>query len=316
MVATPFPSSDPIADRRASYAGALAQLGDLDAAIEVLEGAMQLVPHWAAGWFQLGEYLAQAGRTDEAAQAWERAIGADPADTLGAGLKRDLLLKTPIIEEMPAAFVETLFDQYAADFDRMLVDRLGYCGPAIVMEGLGQCGFTRAATAIDLGCGTGLMGAALRDKVDVLTGYDLSGGMLAEARAKRIYDRLEKRDIARLEIGQNRYDLIVAADVFIYLGALERIIGWCAGSLAPGGMLAFTLELGQQPVELRESRRFAHSSQYMEDLLRTAGFAGLRMQDCILRRDRGENVAGLAVVASAMPFRRDLEPDGEAEALA
>ncbi len=316
LASIPFPSPDPRADRRAEYAEALAGDGDIEAAVEVLSGAMELVPGWAAGWFRLGEFLERAGKIEAAGKAWERAIAADPSDRLGAGLKRDLLRATGLRESMPTAFVETLFDQYAEGFDKALVCKLNYQGPQLILQALQGGGFTRAGRALDLGCGTGLMGEALRLHVDWLGGYDISAGMLAQARRKGVYDLLEKRDISRLHLGEDRFDLIVAADVFIYLGALERIIGWCAGSLNPCGLLAFTVEAGGKPVELRESRRFAHSRQYVEGLLADAGFSGVSIAGCVLRQDRGQDVTGLCVAASAAPFRRDREPDGEAHALA
>lgn len=315
MVARPFPSGEPRADRRAAYAETMLQHGERDAAIEVMTGALDLVPGWAAGWFRLGEMLEGSGRMDEAVRAWDRALAADPVDRLGAGMKRALASAGPAAETMPAAFVELLFDQYAPTFDKALVDKLDYRGPEILMEALRASGFARAARALDLGCGTGLMGAALRPHVDWLGGWDISAGMLAEAKAKALYDLIEKRDIATVGIGPHRYDLIVAADVFMYLGALERIVGWCAGSLAPGGRLAFSVELGTGPVELRESRRFAHSRGYIEGLMRDAGFADVAIGDCVLRQDRGNSITALWVVASGLPLTHDREGDGEAAAV-
>lgn len=312
MGGKPFTCPDPAADRRASFAEALAEAGDLAGAIEVLSGAMERVPGWAAGWYRLGEYCERAGRMDEAAAAYARAVEADPCDALGAGLKRDLARGTPLAESMPPAFVELLFDQYAPRFERSLVDKLAYRGPALILERLQANGFTRAQRALDLGCGTGLMGEVLRPLCTRLEGIDLSGEMLRQARAKGIYDRLEKADIAALDLGAERYDLIVAADVFAYLGALERIIAWCAGSLGEGGLLAFTVEAGEGPVTLQESRRFAHSRAYLADLLAAAGFAQVAIEPCVVRQDRGADIASLCVVASAPALRHDREGDGEA----
>lgn len=316
MVGRPFPSGDPAADRRAVFAETLAHLGDAAGAAEAQSQALDLAPRWAAGWFRLGEFLEMAGDTESAADAWEKALDADPSDPFGAGLKRDLVRRVPLTETMPPAFVELLFDQYAPRFDRSLRRTLGYRGPEILFESLAATGFTRAARAFDLGCGTGLMGEVLRPRCDWLGGCDISGGMLAEAEAKGFYDRLEKRDIAALTLGEDRFDLIVAADVFIYLGALEQVIGWCAGALSPGGRLAFTVELGDAPVELRESRRFAHSPRYVTGLLRDAGFVSIEMAERVLRWDRGAEVASLAVVASTQALRHDREGDGEAAAFA
>ncbi|MEC7762820.1 MAG: methyltransferase [Pseudomonadota bacterium] len=297
MAGLAFPSGDPSADRRASYAESMAYLGDMDAAIEVLRGALDLMPGWAAGWFRLGEYYEKVGETDAAVEAWGHAVREDPSDPFGAGLKRDLMRRVSVAETMPVAFVELLFDQYAPRFETSLVEKLDYRGPDEIMAALAASGFERAERVLDLGCGTGLMGERLRGVSGWLEGCDISSGMLAEAGLKGIYDRLDKRDIAALEVAGEAYDLIVAADVFAYLGALERIVGWCAGMLTAGGRLAFTVERGEAGVVLRESRRFAHAPGYVEALLRDAGFTAIRIEDCVVRMDRGAPIASLCVVA-------------------
>ncbi|WP_343502005.1 class I SAM-dependent DNA methyltransferase [Alloyangia pacifica] len=315
MLGTSFPCGDPLAERRAAFAETMAHLGDYGGAIEALSRAMDLVPGWAAGWFRLGEYHEAVGEVDAAADAWDKAVAADPRDPLGAGLRRDLLRGVPVAESMPAAFVELLFDQYAPRFERSLVGKLNYRGPELLLSALKSQGFMRARHALDLGCGTGLMGELLRPHCDRLDGYDISSKMLAEAAAKGVYDALEKRNIAEMSAIVPRYDLILAADVFIYLGALERVIGWCAGALAPGGQIAFTLELGEVPVQLRESRRFAHSREYITGLMAEAGFAEVSLTGCALRQDRGQDVAALLVTARAPARVLDREGDGETEAL-
>lgn len=311
-----FTSGDPIADRRASFAETLHHLGDIDGALQALKAALDLAPGWNAGWFRLGEWCESAGQIDAAVEAWERALALDPTDALGAGLKRDLARKVPLVESMPPAFVELLFDQYAPRFERSLTGGLGYVGPEQTMASLKAAGFVRARRAIDLGCGTGLVGEVLRASCDWLAGYDISTGMLAEARDKGVYDHLEKRDIARLPLSVDRFDLIVAADVFIYIGALERVIGWCAGSLEPGGFLAFTVELGDLPVVLQDSQRFAHSRDYIETLLQDAGLTGTTVMQQSIRQDRGVDVPGLVVVARSLPTRAQKLGDGEFETLA
>ncbi|RAP40545.1 methyltransferase type 12 [Rhodovulum viride] len=316
MAARGFSSGDLIVDRRFDFAEGLALGGDLSAAIEVLGDALDQVPGWAAGWYRLGEWHAAAGDPDRAAAAWDRALAADPQDLLGAGLKRDLMRAAPVAEAMPAAFVEALFDDYAPRFDLSLVERLDYRAPELLRQALAGRRFGRA---MDLGCGTGLAGEAFRDRCDRLEGVDLSAGMLAQAEAKGIYDRLEKHDLAALEIGAARYDLILAADVFVYLGALERILGWCAGSLAPGGVLAFTVEAavpGEAPLTLRESRRFAHAPAYLRAVLAAAGFRSVRLGRAVLRTDRGAGIEGFVVTASDLAQAADRQGDGEGMALA
>ncbi|MAM61526.1 MAG: methyltransferase type 12 [Maritimibacter sp.] len=311
-----FPSGDPTADRRAGYAETMAHLGDMDAAIQVLGIALDLSPDWAAGWFRLGEFHDLVGETDVAVEMWRRAEALDPSDPFGAGLRCDLTRAVPVSETMPPAFVELLFDQYASRFESSLVGKLEYCGPEEIMLALDAAGFHNAARALDLGCGTGLLGERLRPFCRWLEGYDLSAGMLGEAEAKGLYDRLGKRDIGALEIVGAPFDLIVAADVFAYLGALERVVAWCAGMLVPGGRFAFTVEQGTEGVTLRESQRFAHGRDYIEDILQEAGFGAIRIADCVVRMDRGAPVASLCVVADLSSTTRDAGEEERAVLLA
>ncbi|MCH8489945.1 MAG: methyltransferase domain-containing protein [Oceanicaulis sp.] len=311
-----FLSGDAIADSRFAFAEALASRGDLAGAIDVLSGALERVPDWAAGWYQLGAWCAAAGDSVGAERAWRRVLALDGEDALGAGARLDLLTGQPVSESLPAAFVETLFDQFAPRFDASLTGKLGYCAPQLIGQALDAAGFERAGRAMDLGCGTGLMGEVLRDRCGWLGGIDLSAGMLARARAKGLYDLLDKADLNTLALNDARYDLIVAADVFTYVGALERITAWCAASLTPGGRLAFAVEAGEGGVTLRESRRFAHGRAYLNDLLASAGFGGVTFTDCVLRQDRGADIAGLIAVASAPSAGQDREGDGELTAIA
>ncbi len=314
MVANLFASGDLHADRRAEFAETLAHLEDLDAAVDVLRGALEIVPKWGAGWFRLGEYLERAGDLPGAAQAWGRAVEVQPDDPFGAGLRRDLLRDQPLSDTMPPAFVERLFDQYAPRFEASLLEGLDYQGPQIIAEALERTTGLPVAHALDLGCGTGLIGPVLRPHCGHLTGIDLSQAMLAEAQAKGVYDRLDKGDIQELPIGDAQYGLIVASDVFNYLGALERIIGWCAASLSPGGTLIFTVEQAEgRDVTLRETRRFAHGRAYVSDLLKVAGFGPVTIVDVVLRQDRGADVTGFCVIAEAAKAARRHQDDGEAQ---
>ena len=311
MVGKPFPSGHLIADRRAEFAATMAHLGDMDAAIEILRSALDIAPDWAAGWFRLGEYFELIDDRDSAIDAWRHVVEHDPSDPFGAGLKIDLMSGLTVSDTAPSAFVEMLFDQYAPRFETSLVEKLEYRAPDLLMQGLMETGLKTAKKTLDLGCGTGLMGERLRPYTEWLGGYDISQGMLNEAQDKNIYDLLEKQDLNALEPVHGQFDLIVAADVFIYLGALERIVSWTSHALTANGRFAFTLERGDLPYQLKDSRRFAHSKPYVQDLLQQAGFTHMHLVDCVLRQDRGQDVNGFMVVATRVDdhFRRDR--DGE-----
>src|SRR5690349_10062613 len=125
-------SGDLLADRRASYAEMLLEGGDAAAAADLMRDALALAPGWAAGWFRLGEMLEMAGRAPEAEDAWREALRLDPQDRMGAALKLGLTASTAGLVAPPSAFVETLFDQYAGEFDAALVERLGYRVPELL----------------------------------------------------------------------------------------------------------------------------------------------------------------------------------------
>ncbi|RVC83668.1 methyltransferase domain-containing protein [Mesorhizobium sp. M4A.F.Ca.ET.022.05.2.1] len=301
-------SGDLTADRRADFAEMLGASGDPTAAAELLLGALELAPQWSAGWFRLGEMQEAAGQPDQAAQAWAMALRLEPADRLGAALKLQLAGKAPTAAAPPSAFVETLFDHYAESFEDMLVNKLGYRMPELLDQAIRSVRPGRLSLALDLGCGTGLMGERVRPIADRLEGYDISAAMLRKARAKGVYDRLVKADLQDLVYAGPKAGLVVAADVFIYVGALEGIVRTVAGMLAEDGLFAFSVETladtepaGGDSFALRPSRRYAHSEAYVRIVLAANGLSVRWLQRTVIRHDRREPIDGLAVVAGKSP---------------
>ena len=293
-------SGDLNADRRADFAEMLFASGEPAQAAELLLRALELSPQWAAGWYRLGEMQEAAGLSDQAAQAWAMALKLEPADRLGAALKLQLIGHAPAAAAPPSAFVETLFDHYADSFEESLVEKLGYGLPDVLCQAIRKARPGGFRLALDLGCGTGLMGERLRPFVDRLEGYDISAGMLKKARAKGLYDRLSKADLQHFAYDGARADLAVAADVFIYVGALERLVAAIAESLARNGLFAFSVETlagGSGDFALQPSRRYAHSEPYACRVLAASGFSVLSLDRTTIRLDRGSPVDGLAIVA-------------------
>jgi predicted TPR repeat methyltransferase len=248
----------------------------------------------------------QLGDKDAAIAAFRKVRELDPQDLFGATL-RLVRLGAETATGMPEAFVRGVFDQYAARFDADLVDTLAYRGPQLLraaidsaIAALGQP--ARFAAMLDLGCGTGLAGAAFRDCVDRLTGVDLSPNMIAMAEQKKIYNRLEAADLSRFlddEIAAGgRYPLIVAADVLAYFRDLTQVCSAAARVLAPGGLLAFTVETHPgDDVVLGDKLRFAHGEAHVRHAL--AGLAILGMTMVSTRNEGGEPVPCLLAVAQS-----------------
>lgn len=307
MIHLEFSSGDLNADRRAHYARLYAESGDFAAAADVQAQALELAPVWAAGFYELGNYLEKAGRLVEAAEAWRNALELSPTDIFGAGLKLSLTGQAETPSVPPSEYVEALFDGYADRFDKALVENLEYRVPELLTNLLNDVagGAPKYTRVIDLGCGTGLFGERVRHVSSWLEGYDLSQGMLTVAAGKGVYDQLEQADIGLGLVDgplapSAQADLIAAADVFAYFGDLSTVIGVAAGLLQPGGLLAFTCEAGPDEVDwlLQPSLRYCHGAPYLRTLVETAGLVIERFERETIRRDKGEPIHGYLVIAT------------------
>jgi predicted TPR repeat methyltransferase len=195
-------------------------------------------------------------------------------------------------------YVRHLFDQFSADYDSRMLGQLGYAAPAIlaqladlVMPGRG------GLAVLDLGCGTGLSGAAFRARAARLDGIDLSPAMIEKARTRGIYDSLEVADLeTALQRAGRAYDLILAADTVVYLGDLTVLFEAVAARLTPDGYFLFTVEQATDTdFELGPKRRWRHSETYIRRLAQGCGLGVAGMVAAAPRYEAGEPVAGFAV---------------------
>jgi predicted TPR repeat methyltransferase len=300
-------SGDLIADRRYKWALDLASRGDFSGAADVLAQTVELAPGFATAWFALGAIRDRLGDRAGAIAAFARARDADPEDYHGARLQLARLGSGQSAPAMTQTYVRRLFDQYAERYDTALTEHLQYRGPALLRDAVETV--ERAAgrpmhfaTMLDLGCGTGLAGAAFRPFVDRLSGVDLSPAMIAQATAKSLYDRLDCAELADFlaVAGAAQYQLVIAADVFVYVNDLAPIIAGVARLLAPDGLLAFTVETHSgDGVKLLPTLRFAYSERYLRTVVVEAGLTLLALSEAAIRTEKGVPVDGLVVVARA-----------------
>ena len=309
MTSPHFSSGDLIADRRADYARMFAESGEFAEAQELMEQALEKVPGWAAGWFRLAEYAEKSGRKEAATAALEKVVALDPTDIFGAGLKLAVLGAADTPAAPPSPYVERLFDDYADRFDTALVERLDYTVPGTLARLVRQQAGERAHFGLvsDIGCGTGLFGVEIRAGAGRLEGFDLSAGMLAKAEEKAVYDHLAQADLSRpaetsglfADAPEGRADLVSAADVLMYLGDLAEVFPSVARLLKPGGLFAFSVEDGGEgdaPL-LRPSLRYAHPEAFVRRRMEENGFVLLALEKSVIRRDAGQPVHGLLLLA-------------------
>jgi len=302
-------SGDLIADRRYKWALDQAARGDFVAAADILAQTVALAPSFATAWFALGAIRDRLDDRAGAIAAFENARDADPEDYHGARLQLARLGSGDAAPPMSETYVRRLFDQYAARYDMSLTERLAYRGPALLREAVEKA--MRAAgrvlrfrSMLDLGCGTGLGGAAFRPVADRLVGVDLSPAMTAQAETKSLYDSLVTADLTDFLVAEAgnaaKHDLVLAADVFVYVNDLAPIVAAVARVLAPGGLFAFTVETHSgDGVKLLPTLRYAHGAPYIRRALADAGLALAFVSDVAVRSEKGVPVDSLVVVAQA-----------------
>ncbi|WP_375312192.1 methyltransferase domain-containing protein [Bradyrhizobium sp. A5] len=296
-------SGDLMADRRFEFARDLQLKGDLPAAADLIEQAIELAPNFTSAWFTLGEIRAQLGERDKAIAAFRKSRESDPDDQHGAHLHL-IRLGDEQLSEMPRAYVQALFDQYAPRFEHVLVNDLDYRAPSLIFKAVvaARVAAKKPALfkrAIDLGCGTGLAAAAFAKQVDHFVGIDLSPGMIKQARATGLYAELEVADMIEGLRGKDdaSANLVVAADAFVYLSDLAPVLSEAQRVLASGGVLAFTLEThGGNGIVLGEGLRYAHSAEYARAAIAMAGLKLLTLEPASPRVENNEPVSGLVVV--------------------
>ena len=270
-----------------------------EGAAVAFERATVLSPRMARAWFCLGEARRAEGNLQSAQSAYRRCLDLDPDDHLGAALGLTLAGGTAPPAKPPEAYVRKLFDEYADRFDEALVEKLHYQAPALLARAVAEVmGPAQDLRVFDAGCGTGLAAVALKPWAARIEGCDLSPVMVAKARERGLYDKLSAGDAVQTLAGHDgTFDLVVAADVLVYLGDLSPMFQAAHRALAPNGLFAFTAErTDDRAWVLGAKHRYAHSGPYLQAQAKAAGFDVCLIEEAVTRQDGGEPVPGWLVV--------------------
>jgi len=279
--------------------------------VGALRRTIALAPNYAPGHCNLGLALEECGDLAGAAAALREALRLQPDSGFIAyhlaAVSAQASEMHSLVKECPRDYLIPLFDGYADRFDAHLFQKLRYLGPQLLAEIVGEVpGSERRPppwNVLDLGCGTGMTGVPFRTAARTVTGVDLSSRMLAHAARRvmpdgsRVYDALLECDlVAALSASGASYDLILAADVFIYVGDLRDVFAAVRDALRPGGLFAFTIEVwdGHEDYRLLPTRRYAQSPAYIVNLAGEAGLHEVRRRESTLRLGEGlEPVRGM-----------------------
>jgi predicted TPR repeat methyltransferase len=269
---------------------ALQILGRLSEAGAAFRRALDLRPDLELPYLNLGKLLERQGDVPAAVAIYDMAID--------RGLDRELFGQNRAAalgqstERSPDPWVVSTFDTDAPTFDAHL-EKLRYDVPRRLAALLQP--HTRGPMAIlDLGCGTGQVATAMASGGHRFVGVDLSPKMLAQARARNLYAQLDLAEIhAWLRDAESgSFDALCAADVLIYIGALEALFSDAARILRPGGWFAFsTEECSPKDWQLLATGRYAQSQDYVRRLA-AASFTIQRADPTTIRIESGNPLPG------------------------
>lgn len=287
-------------------AQAYVELGQISRAIELYEQVLIVCPTLAEAHHNLAVLYLRNQTPSKALTHFTAALNLDPNNDTAKHMIR-ALSHSKDTSAAPIDYILQLFDQYAPYYNQHVKIQLKYQAPFLLRNAFGRClgQSAKALKVLDLGCGTGLCGIAFRDVALELTGIDLSPNMIAEAARLNAYEKLLVADLLQyLENSRDSFDLILAADVLCYSGALTIIFEKIHKALHKNGHFAFTIEAFEEDTQdkhlqkpvldytLQPTGRFTHSSTYILSLATEWQFSILLCENIILREHQGTPVYG------------------------
>ena len=235
-------------------------------AIDNYNRAIDIKPDCAEVYYNLGVIFSKKGNYEKSIALLRKTLKLQPFNVKALHMLNSLTGNK--IGAAPKKYVADLFDNNANNFEDSLLGELGYKFPIILKNKILKDKKTTLGSVLDLGCGTGLVGYELRNNCDRLIGIDLSKLMLQKAKLKNVYNNLYQYDIIEF-LTENTLDFnyFIAADVFIYIGDLDKIFELIKSRNKNQGMLVFSTEhIEGDSFCIEKSGRFSHSKNYIEFL--------------------------------------------------
>ena len=296
-------------DSRYNLAGCYLVLEEWEKAISCYQMVLEKMAQHQSALNNLAYVMQKVGRIDMAVHYYKKLLRVNPkhrsADHMLAALTGSCRSTTP------PSYVQDLFDSYSFRYEDSLVGRLHYGLPKQLLRIISaSSGKKTFGKALDIGCGTGLVGEHLRNRAAVLHGVDISPNMIEIARKKGYYDTLLTGDVHAVlsDLDHESYDLIVAADVFPYIGDIRAVL--CASHRVGSEHCQFYYsveDLDQQTVGmvLQQNGRFAHSEQYISQAAETSGWHIFDVQKINLRTEKDHWVRGAVYAMEKQAIREN-----------
>jgi predicted TPR repeat methyltransferase len=281
------------ADAYFNKGNALYNRGKTLEAAKAYKQAVKFNPEFVSAHNNLGNALRDLGRPEIALKAYQNALKLNP----NHGNAKHMVSSLSGVNDQsaPRMFVESLFDQYAKNFDSSLINDLEYKIPQLITELILQKKSDhQLGSVLDLGCGTGIVGEQIHSYCSNLVGIDLSKNMLAQAKQKSIYNQLIHQDISEyLFQNELHFNFIIAADVFVYVGDLSNIFDLIQSKTSVPGKLVFSTEhVDGEGFNLNPSGRYSHSYDYIDQQCQRFNYTINHFSTTQLRKENNSFIKG------------------------
>ncbi|MBT5108266.1 MAG: class I SAM-dependent methyltransferase [Rhodospirillaceae bacterium] len=162
-----------------------------------------------------------------------------------------------------SAEVKEIYDDWAASYDETLKG-WDYRAPTQAATYL-RAQMPSNAAILDVGCGTGLTGAALRAAgfTGPIDGVDLSPDSLKEAKKLNVYSTLDTANLQTLplSIADDAYDALICIGVLTYVPDSDSVLREFARMVRPGGRVLVT-----QRDDVFHERAFGQTAKALTDV--------------------------------------------------
>lgn len=281
-------------DAMYNLAGCYRDSKEYDLAVATYESLLERKKDHLSANNNLAYVYQLLGDTEKALFFYRKVLELDP-DHIAAGYMLAALTGAEI-SSPPKGYVREIFDNYSDRFEKSLLIDLEYAVPEKIREIVeeGESWKKSFVYGLDLGCGTGLGAESFTPVVESLDGVDLAPKMIEIAESKGVYNSLHISGINDFLIKNvGPYDLVLAADVFGYVGELYETFLQLQERTTADALFCFSTEqTSAEGYKLRPTGRFAHSIEYVEQMAAKTGWKVAQRHACPLRKERGQWIEG------------------------
>jgi predicted TPR repeat methyltransferase len=263
-----------------------------------------------------GHAMLILGNRSKAAEMFRGGLAIDPKD--GYLLHMLAVVTGERSERAPDDYVRAVFDNRADSYEASALFKLGVRVPGLIRREIlrirpkldpSRPAAHKLSAILDLGCGSGLVGAMTHDLAAYLKGVDLSRNIIRYAQIKGIYHEVEIADlVASMNADPRLYECITGGDSVCYFGNLKPVLEGAFKRLLPSGLFVFSLEAGPESWRadvaagvskddwrLQDSGRYCHALPYVEATAKAAGFEVVQVWPEILNTEDGVNLHGYLI---------------------